>query len=117
MSATATSASPDRTALTNPIEDGGGAFFAMRRDPNVCGGDSSHRVRLRRPDPRHGGAGVPLLARGLPGARRGAAVRALGADRRLDDGRVPPPAPPRGAARQAAAEGGPGPPDRPPDRD
>src|ERR1700745_3258130 len=117
MSATATSASPERKALAKPLGLGAGIFFGMRRDPNVWGGDSSHRVRLRRPDPGHRGAGVPLLARGLPGARRRAAVRTVGADRRLAQHAVPPAVPPGGAAGEAAAEGGVGAQDRTADRD
>src|SRR6266705_356225 len=65
---------------------------------------ASERLRLRRAHPRHRGAYLPVVARGLPGSRRGASVRAMGADSRLDDGGLPPAAPPGGKAGQGAPQ-------------
>src|SRR2546430_4483119 len=129
MSAMVTSARPESIAPSQPIELAcftlGERFCSFASgigcasghgngDPNLWERDSRSRLRLRRPDPRHRGARLPVVARGLPGPRRGAAVRALGADRRLDHDRLPSPAPPRRAAGPAAAAGGAGSPQRAP---
>src|SRR5260370_39662349 len=72
----------------------------------ACRFDSSPGLRFRRPHPRHGGADLPLLGRGLRGPWAGAAVRVMGEDRGLLEPGIPPTAPPGGEARAAPSPGG-----------
>src|SRR5712664_573575 len=100
----------------------------MCGDTNLWNGGTTrvegHRLRLRRPDPRHRRTDLPLVARGLRGARPGAAFRPLDADRRLLERGVRPARQPRrttwpradagraraaGAAAQRACAGAGGP--------
>src|SRR5260370_40175190 len=72
----------------------------------ACRFDSSPGLRFRRPHPRHGGADLPLLGRGLRGPWAGAAVRVMGEDRGLLEPGIPPTAPPGGEAPAAPSPGG-----------
>src|SRR6266567_5007986 len=70
------------------------------------------RLRLRRPHPGHGRAGLQLLAGAVRGARARASLRPVGRHHRLVDGLLRSAVTPGGTARPAAAQGEGRPPDR-----